>query len=301
VSDAATRPMPIQKLALPLKHMRVAATYEADPPSWLGGLIEGFLTESEAASAFGSAIPGGKPLSSVLPGGAGNCSAGDDRDVVDGESGWWFYFKFIAERVVYDTGAPLCAASDVKLTVDCPAGTVSAFENQTCNDYFACQVGSYCSSVVGGGTGTCTSCVEYNEESFASAPAGFCVPVANAANLADACQAISLDPASGFPECAIPCDASATDLAVVCPPGEVSLLADPTCQDWYRCRVQSNCNSEIGSGDGTCAQCLASSQEAFASAAQYVCVPSSLAGHLAEICRNDSRDPANGFPECAIQ
>jgi len=42
---------------------------------------------------------GGQPLSALLPGGAGNCAAGDDRDMLNGEPGWWFYFAIEAERV----------------------------------------------------------------------------------------------------------------------------------------------------------------------------------------------------------
>jgi hypothetical protein len=46
-------------------------------------------------------IVGGQPLSSVLPGGAGNCAAGDDRDVLDAVTGWWFYLNYPADEVPY--------------------------------------------------------------------------------------------------------------------------------------------------------------------------------------------------------
>lgn len=66
------------------------------------GLLRGFLSEDDADAVI---IPeeieviGGQPLSSLLPGGSGNCSDLDDRDTLDGVTGWWFYFEYAAESV----------------------------------------------------------------------------------------------------------------------------------------------------------------------------------------------------------
>ncbi len=47
------------------------------------GLMRGFLSEAEAATVLLPAtlpIVGGQPITVLLPGGAGNCAAHDDRD-----------------------------------------------------------------------------------------------------------------------------------------------------------------------------------------------------------------------------
>ena len=69
------------------------------------GLLLGFLLESEAdAILIPADIPvvGGQPLSALFPGGTGNCSGGDDRDVHMSESGWWLYFNFTATLIDWD-------------------------------------------------------------------------------------------------------------------------------------------------------------------------------------------------------
>ncbi|MCF6300384.1 MAG: hypothetical protein L3J52_04600 [Proteobacteria bacterium] len=68
------------------------------------GLRMGFISETDAQNTvFPAEIPGvgGETLASLLPGGLGNCSAGDDRDLfTDGiTSGWWFYFNTTSELV----------------------------------------------------------------------------------------------------------------------------------------------------------------------------------------------------------
>ena len=41
-------------------------------------------------------------VSSLLPGGTGNCNSGDDRDIgPGGVRGWWVYFNFTAEPVTW--------------------------------------------------------------------------------------------------------------------------------------------------------------------------------------------------------
>jgi hypothetical protein len=62
------------------------------------GLAKGFISEETAQNIlFPNETPfiGGQSLASLLPGGFGNCSDSDDRDLfTDGETmGWWFYFN----------------------------------------------------------------------------------------------------------------------------------------------------------------------------------------------------------------
>jgi len=66
------------------------------------GLLMGFLKESDAdIILLPDDLPfvGGQPLSHILPGGAGCCAPGDDRDELAGESGWWFYFNWVGDQV----------------------------------------------------------------------------------------------------------------------------------------------------------------------------------------------------------
>lgn len=65
------------------------------------GLIRGFLSEADADQIVLPPELGGAVLSSLLPGGTGNCAAGDDRDMLDGVSGWWFHFEFEAVAVPF--------------------------------------------------------------------------------------------------------------------------------------------------------------------------------------------------------
>ncbi len=70
------------------------------------GLNLGFLREVDADTALLPAnlpVIGGQPLSSILPGGQGSCAAGDDRDMFNGDSGWWFYTEAVAEQVTIST------------------------------------------------------------------------------------------------------------------------------------------------------------------------------------------------------
>lgn len=84
---------------------QIAARFDTSPAQNLSsGLLRGFLRESEANQIIinDPNLPGGSvPLSSLLAGGTGSCSSRDDKDIHNGESGWWFYFNFVASRVVY--------------------------------------------------------------------------------------------------------------------------------------------------------------------------------------------------------
>jgi hypothetical protein len=88
-----------------LEEGQVGAAFLPGPVSVLSdGLFLGFLTEVVADTILlppDLPIVGGQPLSILFPGGAGNCAAGDDRDLLDGESGWWLYFNYPAEVVPF--------------------------------------------------------------------------------------------------------------------------------------------------------------------------------------------------------
>ena len=69
---------------------RFAAQYVGDPPTRLvTGLVRGFFREADAAMI----VFAGAPLSERL--------RASDRDMRDGEPGWWFYLAFTAEPVPY--------------------------------------------------------------------------------------------------------------------------------------------------------------------------------------------------------
>jgi hypothetical protein len=84
---------------------QIAASFVGDPATGLSnGLLRGFLRESDANQILinNASLPGGSvTLASLLAGGAGSCSARNDKDTHLGESGWWFYFNFSAEPVTY--------------------------------------------------------------------------------------------------------------------------------------------------------------------------------------------------------
>lgn len=88
---------------LNLRAAQLAAGFAGDPTTELiEGLMFGFLLESEAEQLILPAnlpVVGGKPLSSLFPGGADNCAGSDDRDVHESESGWWIYLDFTAKTV----------------------------------------------------------------------------------------------------------------------------------------------------------------------------------------------------------
>jgi hypothetical protein len=90
---------------LPFIDAEIAAQYVGDPADGMvEGVLHGFLTEESADNTIlPEDIPllGGQPISSILPGGKNNCADHDDRDMLDGVSGWWFYLDFKAARVGY--------------------------------------------------------------------------------------------------------------------------------------------------------------------------------------------------------
>lgn len=102
-SDRPTsRSISLDGLQLALQEAVVSGSYDTTAPTAINaGMLRGFVTETAAEAILIPAdvpIIGAQPLASLLPGGAGNCATGDDRDILNGESGWWFYFSYQAER-----------------------------------------------------------------------------------------------------------------------------------------------------------------------------------------------------------
>jgi hypothetical protein len=90
----------VEGIAIVLEEGQIAGTLVGDPVFRLeGGLVRGFLSEAVANTIMLPSPLGDIPLSSLLPGGQGNCAAGDDRDLLEDVSGWWFYLEHVAEEV----------------------------------------------------------------------------------------------------------------------------------------------------------------------------------------------------------
>ena len=102
-------------LDIPLLDARVGAVFDGEPAaSMSGGLLFGFLTETVADSiTISESLPviGGDPLSSIFPGGQGNCDGEDDRDVHRGVPGWWIYLDIAAEGIPLTEPSPARASS----------------------------------------------------------------------------------------------------------------------------------------------------------------------------------------------
>jgi hypothetical protein len=103
VSARTTITIDLGGIPITLRDAQIAATYVGTPASnTTNGLLRGFISETEAnATILPSSLPlvGGQRLSSLLPGGMGNCSTRDDRDTNAGVRGWWFYLNFTAPLV----------------------------------------------------------------------------------------------------------------------------------------------------------------------------------------------------------
>ncbi|MEZ4402784.1 MAG: DUF4215 domain-containing protein [Kofleriaceae bacterium] len=104
-SAATTVTIDVAGIPVTLTDARVAATYVGNPAtSTVNGLLVGFISEAQAnMTVLPMSLPlvGGQPLSSILAGGAGNCSNRNDKDVNNGVPGWWFYMNFTADRVTW--------------------------------------------------------------------------------------------------------------------------------------------------------------------------------------------------------
>lgn len=104
-SQEATLEVDLLGVTVQLQQAQLAGTFVGEPVSDLTpGLLRGFLSEEDAdALLLPPELPlvGGQPLSLLLPGGTGNCAAGDDRDLLDGVTGWWFYLEMQSTEVPF--------------------------------------------------------------------------------------------------------------------------------------------------------------------------------------------------------
>lgn len=103
IADAAGLDLVLGSITALLREPAIAASRrDAPQPGLANGLFSGFLTEV-AADALELELPliGTVPLSSLLPGGSGNCAGHSDLDLHEGEPGWWFHFNFTASQVPY--------------------------------------------------------------------------------------------------------------------------------------------------------------------------------------------------------
>ncbi len=100
VSQARTIALALSGVPVPLRQAQLAAAFAGAPVDrFENGLMMGFLAASDADLILlppDLPLVGGQPLSILLPGGDGNCAGHDDRDELDGVSGWWFYFELTA-------------------------------------------------------------------------------------------------------------------------------------------------------------------------------------------------------------
>ena len=102
-TDSTDLPLSLAGVDLLLQDARVGGRF-ASADGIDSGLARGFVSEEQAdALLLPDDLPlvGGKPLSSVLPGGTGSCQKNDGRDLgPDGVTlGWYFYINFTAQRV----------------------------------------------------------------------------------------------------------------------------------------------------------------------------------------------------------
>lgn len=98
LSDARDTILNFNGTLVPVYAAQVGAETIGTPATQLQhGLTLAFLREADADVVQ----IGTSTLASLLPGGTGNCSSRDDRDMYLGESGWWLYLEFSAAPVPY--------------------------------------------------------------------------------------------------------------------------------------------------------------------------------------------------------
>ena len=88
-------------LAIPLWDTELAAPWPAVTGSTSGGLMRGFLRESDADQITVDLGTGPVVLSSVLPDGTGSCATGvsNGLDNDRNEPGWWMYLEYRLDAV----------------------------------------------------------------------------------------------------------------------------------------------------------------------------------------------------------
>lgn len=101
-SDTQEIMLDLGGIAIPARASSFAGRFSGSPAVPAQGLLSAFVREVDADAVLLPAdlpLIGGQPLSSLLPGGAGNCAGHDDRDDLNGESGWWFHLNYTAAPV----------------------------------------------------------------------------------------------------------------------------------------------------------------------------------------------------------
>ena len=88
-------------LSIPLWDTQLAAPWPATTGSTSGGLMRGFLRESDADQITVDFGTGPVVLSSVLPGGTGSCATGVSNGIDNdrNEPGWWMYLEYRMDAV----------------------------------------------------------------------------------------------------------------------------------------------------------------------------------------------------------
>ncbi len=84
---------------------QIASRFVGTPATSLdNGLLRGFISEVDADNTILPAtlpVIGGRPLSSLFPGGTGNCAAFSDKDTFNGVVGWWLYLNYVASKPAF--------------------------------------------------------------------------------------------------------------------------------------------------------------------------------------------------------
>jgi len=107
VTAAGAFAIDVAGVTVPLQFAQIAGRFSGNPPVAVDdGMIMGFVSQAVADTILlPDSIPliGGKPFSSVLPGGKDNCARHSDLDKgPDGTTpGWWFYFRYVSKQVPY--------------------------------------------------------------------------------------------------------------------------------------------------------------------------------------------------------
>ncbi len=88
-------------LSIPLWDTELAAPWPATTGATSGGLMRGFLRESDADQITVDLGAGPVTLSSVLPGGTGSCATGVTNGIDNdrNEPGWWMYLEYRLDAV----------------------------------------------------------------------------------------------------------------------------------------------------------------------------------------------------------
>lgn len=101
-SDTQDMMLDLGGIAIPARASTFAGRFSGTPAVPAVGLLSAFVREVDADAVLLPAdlpLIGGQPLSSLLPGGTGNCAGHDDRDFLNGERGWWFHLNYSAAAV----------------------------------------------------------------------------------------------------------------------------------------------------------------------------------------------------------